>query len=733
MGSHSAPPTPLGASEAEPARLGLNHEILACGVAPRLVVEPGTATTIATGGMIPRGADAVVMVEATEIASGEGALAIDLDRGAAPGQFVGYAGSDMARGETVLRKGTVVTAREIGMLAACGLDAVEMVRRPRVAVLSTGDELSPPGQTLPAAGIYDSNGAIVSASVTENGGEPVPFGIVADDEAALESAIRAALSECDVVVLSGGTSKGAGDVSHRILSRLGEPGILVHGVALKPGKPLCLAKAQGKAIVVLPGFPTSAIFTFHEFVVPLIRSLAGLPPREEESVEAVLPRRIPSELGRMEFVMASLAHGRDAPVAVPLSKGSGSVTAFSQADGFFAIPAARAGLEAGEPVRLSRIGAGTRAPDLTIVGSHCVGLDAVVGRLAERGIRARTIWVGSSGGLAALKRGECEIASMHLFDPTTGRYNAPFLTPALRLAEGWTRMQGLVFHPGDSRFAERDAAGVVAALLLDPDAIMVGRNTGSGTRLLIDGLSERGPPSRLLEPATFAQRRCRRGRPRPSRLGCRHRGRRECLWPRLPAAGERALRFRLCRRSGAGAGSRHLPRAARRAGNGGASRRTRIFLAGGPAMTDRTMRVIGLAGWSGAGKTTLLAKLIPELIAPRLHGLDDQARAPRLRRGPAGQGFPPAPAGRRIRSADLVGGPVGADARSARRRRGGLGRPAAPPQPLRPRAGGRIQARGASQDRDSSERQRPVRRFTRKTRTSSPLRRMRNSPTLGFR
>ena len=316
----------------------------------------------------------------------------------------------------------------------------------------------------------------------------MPFGIVADDEAALESAIRAALSECDVVVLSGGTSKGAGDVSHRILSRLGEPGILVHGVALKPGKPLCLAKAQGKAIVVLPGFPTSAIFTFHEFVVPLIRSLAGLPPREEESVEAVLPRRIPSELGRMEFVMASLAHGRDAPVAVPLSKGSGSVTAFSQADGFFAIPAARAGLEAGEPVRLSRIGAGTRAPDLTIVGSHCVGLDAVVGRLAERGIRARTIWVGSSGGLAALKRGECEIASMHLFDPTTGRYNAPFLTPALRLAEGWTRMQGLVFHPGDSRFAERDAAGVVAALLLDPDAIMVGRNTGSGTRLLIDGL-----------------------------------------------------------------------------------------------------------------------------------------------------------------------------------------------------------------------------------------------------
>lgn len=484
----------MGASQAESRRLGLNHEILACGVAPRLVVLPGTATAIATGGVMPRGADAVVMVEATGIASGDGPLAIDLDRAAAPGQFIGYAGSDMARGETVLRKGTVITAREIGMLAACGLAEVGTVRRPRIAVLSTGDELAAPGRPLPPAGIYDSNGAIVAASVAENGGEPVPFGIVADDEPALEAAIRAALSECDVVVLSGGTSKGAGDVSHRILSRLGEPGILVHGVALKPGKPLCLAKAQGKAIVVLPGFPTSAMFTFHEFVVPLVRSLAGLPPREEDSVEALLPQRIASERGRMEFVMASLTHGRDAPVAVPLSKGSGSVTAFSQADGFFAIPAARAGMEAGERVSLSRIGAGTRAPDLTIVGSHCIGLDAVVGRLAERGITARTIWVGSSGGLASLKRGECDVAAMHLLDPETGRYNTPFLTPALRLAEGWRRMQGVVFRPGDARFSGRDAAEAVSSLVRDPDAIMVNRNTGSGTRLLIDGVLDGARP-----------------------------------------------------------------------------------------------------------------------------------------------------------------------------------------------------------------------------------------------
>jgi putative molybdopterin biosynthesis protein len=198
----------IGASDGNPRIFRLNAEVIACGDAPALQVAPGTATTIATGGVIPRGADAVVMIEATELIEA-GALknepGIELRRAAAPGQFISYAGSDIARGETLLRRGTRIGSREIGMLAACGLAQVDVVRRPRVAVLSTGDELVAPGSPLKPAGVYDSNGPIIAAAVAEAGGEPVNLGAFPDDAAMLEQAVRRALADSDMVVLSGGT------------------------------------------------------------------------------------------------------------------------------------------------------------------------------------------------------------------------------------------------------------------------------------------------------------------------------------------------------------------------------------------------------------------------------------------------------------------------------------------------------------------------------------------------
>jgi putative molybdopterin biosynthesis protein len=473
------------ASEAAAVRLALNGEIIACGTAPVLQVASGRATAIATGGPLPRGADAVVMVEHTQPA---GRHAIEIRRAATPGQFVSYAGSDIARGESLLRSGTIIGSREIGMLAACGIAEVKVVRRPRVAVVSTGDELVQPGGELAPAAIYDSNGAIVAAAIDENGGVAHFVGAIPDDEAMLEAAMRKALAEADLLVLSGGTSKGAGDVSHRIIDRLGQPGIIAHGVALKPGKPLCLAVCDAKPVVILPGFPTSAMFTFHDMIVPVLRRMAGLPPRADAKVSAKVPVRIASELGRAEFVMVSLVNGKDGLIAYPSGKGSGAITSFAQADGFLRIDALADQMLAGTEVEVTLFTPHVRVPDLVIIGSHCIGLDLVTAPLARAGLSVRSIAVGSLGGLAAARRGECDLAPIHLFDDTTETYNTPYLADGLELAPGWRRMQGIVFRHGDGRFEGLSAKDAVAAAIADPACIMVNRNQGAGTRILIDRL-----------------------------------------------------------------------------------------------------------------------------------------------------------------------------------------------------------------------------------------------------
>ena len=473
------------ASEVGPVRLELTGETIHCGTAPVKMVEAGLATVIATGGPMPRGADAVVMIEHTQPV---GDNAVEVRRSASPGHSVSYAGSDMARGEMLLRAGTLISSREIGMLAACGIASVAVARKPRVAVLSTGDELVQPGEPLPPAGVYDTNGAIVSAAIAENGGEADFRGAIADDEARLEKAMREALVDCDMLILSGGTSKGAGDVSHRIIARLGKPGIIAHGVALKPGKPLCLAVCDGKPVAILPGFPTSAMFTFHDMIVPVLRRMAGLPPRADTHVTARVPLRIASELGRAEFVMVSLVEGEDGLVAYPTGKGSGAITSFTQADGFLRIDALADHLSAGMEAEVTLFSPHLHLPDLVIIGSHCPGLDLVLEALVRAGLMARTLAVGSLGGLTAARRGECDLAPIHLLDEKSGVYNVSYLGAGLELVPGWRRMQGVVYRSGDTRFESRSVEDAVAAALSDPDCLIVNRNQGAGTRILIDRL-----------------------------------------------------------------------------------------------------------------------------------------------------------------------------------------------------------------------------------------------------
>jgi putative molybdopterin biosynthesis protein len=478
-----------GASEEQPVRLRLNAESIPTAVAPQVEVAPGTATVIATGGMLPRGADAVAPVEVTDVE--EGMLVVR--RACVPGSALSFAGTDIGCGETVLFVGTRLTSRDTGVLAAIGRRDVEVVRRPRVAILSTGDELVQPGEAMRPGLVYDSNGRILADAVRELGGEPEFMGAFRDDVAALRAALRRALESADVILMSGGTSKGEGDLNGRAVAEL-DPGIVVHGVALKPGKPICLAASGRRPVVILPGFPTSAVFTFHEFVAPVIRELSGAAPDPREVISARLAQKTVSEHGRLEYLLVGLVRRPDGGLAAyPMGKGSGSVTAFSRADGFVRIPRNTEIVEADSEIAVTLVGRELAVADLVVIGSHCVGLDAIAAALAGDGFSVKVMAVGSQAGLAAARRGECDAAPIHLLDPASQTYNRPFLDESLRCLPGYTRLQGVVTRSDETRETDE--------LLADPSLRMVNRNRGSGTRILLDRLlGERRPPGYAYEP-----------------------------------------------------------------------------------------------------------------------------------------------------------------------------------------------------------------------------------------
>ena len=492
----------IGAEEHSPITIQLLEQPISAGVIPNQEIVHGIAASIATGGMLPRGADAIVMVENADIRDNKLAVL----KAVSPGTGIAFAGTDVSSGQIILYQGDILTSRETGILAAIGETKIHVWKRPIVAILSTGNEIIAPGQTMVPGKVFDSNARIIADAVKELGGEPLELGIASDDVTQLRDKINLALSKADMVLLSGGTSKGEGDLSYQVVYELNDPGVIVHGVALKPGKPICLAASQGKPVVVLPGFPTSAIFTFHEFIAPVIRQLAGLLPASHSIEKAELSVRVNSEIGRAEFLLVRLleesqnktTEQKPKLAAYPIGKGSGSVTTFSNADGFVRIDQHVELLESGTEVEVQLISPDTKPADLVIIGSHCMGLDLIMSLLKRKGIQVRFMSVGSSAGLIAVKRGQCDIAGMHIFNPKKNTYNQHCLTDDLHLIKGYHRKQGIIFRKNDNRFFGKDIKEVIKQVKNDDSCLMINRNLGSGTRVLIDQLLDGHKPNGYL-------------------------------------------------------------------------------------------------------------------------------------------------------------------------------------------------------------------------------------------
>jgi len=469
------------ADEDNPAALRLKGYIKA-GEKKKVNIKEGEAVGIATGAPVPKGANAVVMVEYTN----EGGKGVNIQRPVVPGENIMAAGSDIMRGETVIREGTILSPRETGVLSALGTTDVEVFRRPTVAIISTGDEIVAPGNALKFGEIYDVNARALADGVRENGGEPKVLGIVKDHQSALLKKLEA-MMKYDIIITSGGTSAGAGDVLYKVIDKLGKPGIIVHGIAIKPGKPTIMGVAREKPIFGLPGYPTSAMITFHVLVAPILRRLSGVGSKKEKRIKARAAMRLFSSQGRHEYMLLNLVSSSSGGYsAYPTLSGSGAITTFAEADGYVEIPQNTEIIEEGSEIDVVLASEVIKPADLTIIGSHCIGTDVLLRVMNRRTPTfAKIINVGSSGGLAAAKRGESDISGTHLIDERTGEYNVPFLkkmeiSNKVYLVRGYDREQGFVTAKGNPKKIKgaRDLAGSGISF--------INRNPGSGTRILFD-------------------------------------------------------------------------------------------------------------------------------------------------------------------------------------------------------------------------------------------------------
>ena len=338
-----------GASDGQPMYLTVIGEV-PMGKAPSFTIQPGQTAVIHTGGMLPEGADAVLMLEyAQSIPGGE----IELTKAVTSAENVVLKGEDVKPGQEVLPAGKQLRPADIGGLLALGLTRVTVTRPPRVGILSSGDEVVPPEQTPVIGQVRDINSHDLAALVQQVGGQPHPYGIVPDQPEALEKAVQKALVENDLLVITAGSSASVRDLTSEAIQKAGAPGVLVHGIHIRPGKPTILAVCDGKPVVGLPGNPVSALVIAYLFVAPLVRYLSGLPPHAPQPfVSARLSVNLPSLAGREEWIPVKLQPSPSGYDANPVFFKSSLIFNLAWADGLICIPADANGLEAGASVQV---------------------------------------------------------------------------------------------------------------------------------------------------------------------------------------------------------------------------------------------------------------------------------------------------------------------------------------------------------------------------------------------
>jgi putative molybdopterin biosynthesis protein len=463
----------FGASEERPLRLALG----------------GQAHPVNTGKPLPEGTDAVIMIEQVHQPDAQTA---EIRAPAYPWQHVRRVGEDIVAHELVLTRHHRLGAADVAALITAGVFRVEVLCRPRVAILATGSELvdwQEAERQPPAPGaIIETNAIFLAGLVREAGGEPVILPRQPDRLEAIRGAVERALdSEAQLVVLNAGASAGSEDYSSHVVQALGR--ILVHGVTVMPGKPTLLGEARGKPVVGSPGYPVSAWVCFDQFIRPALEVMQGQPPSSRPALEVTPARRIPSRLGQEEFLRVHLGRVGERVVASPLKRGAGAITSLTRADGILRIPAESEGLEEGERALAEPLGDDADAAEhtLVVVGSHDVTLDLMADQIRRRDPRVLVSAsnLGSLAGLMAIRDGRCHLGGTHLLDPRTGEYNVSYIERHLpdvpvRLVTLARRQQGFIVQPGNPKGIRSFED------LLRDEVTFINRQAGSGTRVLLD-------------------------------------------------------------------------------------------------------------------------------------------------------------------------------------------------------------------------------------------------------